>query len=95
MRGCPYLVLDEPFSHFVPGSQISNILKLAGGAKIYLFRLPGFELEWFYFMNTIYQLKEVKKTQVIQYNFTEQTTGIDILHKLKKRIYLGKSGPRR
>lgn len=57
-------------------------------AKMALQELPGFELEWFYFLNTIYQLKEVKKTQVIQYNFTEQTTGIDILNKLKKQGYI-------
>lgn len=33
-------------------------------------------------------LSEVKKTQVIQYNFTEQTTGIDILNKLSKLEYI-------
>lgn len=66
--------------------------RLAGMQTVYskmaLQEIPGFELEWFYFLNSIYQLKEVKKTQVIQYNFTEQTTGIDILHKLKTLGYI-------
>lgn len=66
--------------------------RLAGMQTVYskmaLQEIPGFELEWFYFLNSIYQLKEVKKTQIIQYNFTEQTTGIDILHKLKTLGYI-------
>ncbi|NIG55702.1 MarR family winged helix-turn-helix transcriptional regulator [Chitinophaga sp. Cy-1792] len=57
-------------------------------SKMALQELPGFELEWFYFLNTIYHLKEVNKSQVIQYNFTEQTTGIDTLNKLKKLGYI-------
>lgn len=66
--------------------------RLAGMQTVYskmaLQEIPGFELEWFYFLNSIYQLKEVKKTQIIQYNFTEQTTGIDILNKLKNLGYI-------
>ncbi|MGX5819267.1 winged helix DNA-binding protein [Chitinophaga lutea] len=57
-------------------------------SKMALQEMPGFELEWFYFLNSIYHLKEVKKTQLIQYNFTEQTTGIDILNKLKGQGYI-------
>lgn len=57
-------------------------------SKMALEAIPGFELEWFYFLNSIYHLKEVKKTQIIQYNFTEQTTGIDMLNKLKKLGYI-------
>ncbi|GEP91664.1 DNA-binding transcriptional regulator, MarR family [Chitinophaga terrae (ex Kim and Jung 2007)] len=66
--------------------------RLAGMHRVYLKmalqEIPGFDLEWFYFLNSIYQMKEVKKTQVIQYNFTEQTTGIDILNKLKNLGYI-------
>lgn len=57
-------------------------------SKMALQDIPGFELEWFYFLNSIYHLKEVKKTQIIHYNFTEQTTGIDILNRLKKLSYI-------
>jgi len=57
-------------------------------AKMALQDMPGFELEWFYFLNSVYHLKEVKKTQIIQYNFTEQTTGIDILNKLNRLGYI-------
>lgn len=57
-------------------------------SKMALQEMPGFELEWFYFLNAVYQLKEVKKTRVIQYNFTEQTTGIDILNKLTRLGYI-------
>jgi len=57
-------------------------------SRMALQKIPGFELEWFYFLNSIYQLKEVKKTQIIQYNFTEQTTGIDIINRLKKLGYV-------
>lgn len=57
-------------------------------SKMALQDMPGFELEWFYFLSAIYHLREVKKTQVIQYNFAEQTTGIDTLNKLKNHGYI-------
>lgn len=60
----------------------------AAYSKMALQDIPGFELEWFYFLSSIYHLKEVKKTQIIQYNFTEQTTGIDILNRLKSLGYI-------
>ena len=66
--------------------------RLAGMQTVYskmaLQEIPGFELEWFYFLSSIYHLKEVNKTQIIQYNFTEQTTGIDTLNKLKNQGYI-------
>ncbi|MFB6456739.1 MarR family winged helix-turn-helix transcriptional regulator [Chitinophaga sp. Hz27] len=97
---CMYFLAKENnsqlFSGITPPDLDTVFAKLIGrlGAmqtaysKMALAELPGFELEWFYFLNTIYQLKEVNKSQVIQYNFTEQTTGIDMLNKLKKLGYI-------
>lgn len=87
---------SEMFSGLAPTDLDTIFAKLIGRlaamqtvySKMALQEIPGFELEWFYFLNTIWQLKEVKKTQVIQYNFTEQTTGIDMLNKLKKAGYI-------
>lgn len=66
--------------------------RLAGMQTVYskmaLQNMPEFELEWFYFLSSIYHFKEVQKTQIVQYNFTEQTTGIDTLNKLKKLGYI-------
>ncbi|WP_127128026.1 MarR family transcriptional regulator [Pseudoflavitalea rhizosphaerae] len=97
---CMYFLAKESNSHLFDGltpPDLDTVFaklvgRLAGMHTVYskmaLQEIPGFELEWFYFLNSIYQLKEVKKTQVIQYNFTEQTTGIDILNKLKKHGYI-------
>lgn len=97
---CIYFLAKESnsqlFSGLTPPDLNTVFAKLIGRlagmqtvySKMALQEIPGFELEWFYFLNSIYQLKEVKKTQIIQYNFTEQTTGIDILNKLKKLGYI-------
>lgn len=97
---CMYFLAKESnnqlFSGLTPPDLDTVFAKLIGRlagmqtvySKMALQEIPGFELEWFYFLNSIYQLKEVKKTQVIQYNFTEQTTGIDILNKLKNLGYI-------
>ncbi len=75
--------LDTLFTKLI--GRIANMQTVY--SKMALQEIPGFELEWFYFLNFIFQLKEVKKTQIIQYNFAEQTTGIDILNKLNKLGY--------
>ncbi|HWB91930.1 MAG TPA: winged helix DNA-binding protein [Puia sp.] len=47
--------------------------------------LPGIEPEWYYFLNTIKELYEVRKTDVISINlFLEPSTGIDILNRMIK-----------
>lgn len=46
------------------------------------------ELEWFYFMNTLYHQQESNKTDVIQYNIYGQSTGIDILNRIEKAGYI-------
>lgn len=87
---------NQLFSGLTPPDLDTVFAKLIGRlagmqtvySKMVLQEIPGFELEWFYFLSSIYHLKEVRKTQVIQYNFTEQTTGIDILNKLKKLGYI-------
>src|SRR5690606_12777526 len=38
--------------------------------------------EDFYFLNSITHLGESKKTDIIQYNFTEPATGVDVLKRL-------------
>ncbi len=42
------------------------------------------ELEWMYFLNAIYHRKEARKTDIINYNFTEQSTGNEIISRLNK-----------
>ncbi|WP_346317863.1 MarR family transcriptional regulator [Chitinophaga sp. YIM B06452] len=97
---CMYFLAKESnsqlFSGLTPPDLDTVFAKLIGRlagmqtvySKMALQEMPGFELEWFYFLNSIYHLKEVKKAQIIQYNFTEQTTGIDILSRLKKLGYV-------
>jgi len=100
MEFCMYFLAKENnsqlFSGLTPPDLDTVFAKLIGRlagmqtvySKMALQDIPGFELEWFYFLNSIYHLKEVQKTQIIQYNFTEQTTGIDTLNKLKKLGYI-------
>ena len=44
---------------------------------------PGIESEWYYFLYTINEKKEVRKTDIISYSLIlEPTTGIDILNRM-------------
>ncbi|MBO9632173.1 MAG: MarR family transcriptional regulator [Chitinophagaceae bacterium] len=97
---CMYYLARESnsklFNGLTPPDLDTQFAKLIGRlaamrtaySKMALEDLPGFDLEWFYFLNSIYHLKEVRKTQIIQYNFVEQTTGIDTLNKLKNLGYI-------
>ncbi|RQO71946.1 hypothetical protein DBR43_12040 [Pedobacter sp. KBW06] len=53
-------------------------------AKAVLKEMPGIELEWFYFMKEIDRQKEARKSDVVSAVFFEQSTGIDILNRIKK-----------
>lgn len=53
-------------------------------AKALLKEVPGIELEWFYFMNEIDQQNEARKSDVVNAVFFEQSTGIDILNRIRK-----------
>jgi DNA-binding MarR family transcriptional regulator len=47
--------------------------------------LPEIEPEWYYFLHSINELKEVRKTEIISINLLlEPTTGIDILNRMIK-----------
>jgi|SRR5690606_7321709 DNA-binding MarR family transcriptional regulator len=97
---CMYYLATESnsqlFDGLTPPDLDTTFAKLIGRlagmqtaySKMALQSMPGFELEWFYFLSSIYHLKEVKKTHIIQYNFAEQTTGIDTLNKLRKHGYI-------
>lgn len=53
-------------------------------AKAVLKEFPGIELEWFYFMKAIDQFQEARKSDIVAAVFFEQSTGIDILNRIKK-----------
>lgn len=84
------------FSGLEPPDQTSTIAKLMGrlGAilttyfKLALKEGDEVELDVFYCLNTIFHHGEVRKIDVISYNFFEQTTGIDLLNRLKKADYI-------
>ncbi|MBB2149491.1 MarR family winged helix-turn-helix transcriptional regulator [Pedobacter gandavensis] len=57
-------------------------------AKAVLKEFPGIELEWFYFMKAINSHQEARKSDVIAAVFFEQSTGIDILNRIKKAGFL-------
>ncbi|MNV79113.1 hypothetical protein D3C71_1726470 [compost metagenome] len=46
--------------------------------------MPGIELEWFYFMKEVDLRKEARKSDIVSAVFFEQSTGIDILNRIKK-----------
>lgn len=46
------------------------------------------QIEWYYFLQSIYKLKEVRKTELIQHNLAEYSTGMSILDKLKGMGYI-------
>lgn len=56
--------------------------------KMAIKELDGIELEWFYFLNAIYHRGETTKIEIINYNFVEQSTGIDILKRIKKAGFI-------
>jgi DNA-binding MarR family transcriptional regulator len=85
------------FEGMTPPDLYTTLAKLIGRvaavhnaySKIALRELNGkIELEWFYFMNAIYHRKEMRKSDVINFNFYEQSTGTDILNRISKAGYL-------
>jgi DNA-binding MarR family transcriptional regulator len=87
---------EELFGGSVPPDTNAVLAKLVGrlGAvalaysKMAIKGKIDIEIEWYFFMNTIYHQKEARKTDVITYNVIEQSTGIDILNRLKKAGYI-------
>lgn len=71
----------------------SNIAELIGKmanfhtvySKMILKELPDVEIEWFYVLNVITIKKEAKKSEIISLCLLEQSTGIDILNRMKKK----------
>ncbi len=87
---------EQLFSGIKPPDLTSTIAKLVGrlGAilstysKMALKEVGNVELDWFYCLNAIFHQGEVRKIDVITYNFLEQTTGIDLLNRLRKAGYI-------
>lgn len=55
-------------------------------SKMILKELPDVEIEWFYVLNVISIKKKAKKSEIISLCLLEQSTGIDILNRMKKRV---------
>lgn len=68
--------------------QMSKLLgRIVGIFSVYARKAAGespLQMEEFYFLNSIRFLGESKKTDIINFNFTELSTGMDILKRLKK-----------
>lgn len=54
-------------------------------ARMAIKEIPDIELEWFYLLNVISIKKAAKKTDAISLSNMEQSTGIDILNRMKKK----------
>ncbi|MDR6804882.1 DNA-binding MarR family transcriptional regulator [Dyadobacter sp. BE34] len=84
------------FSGIEPPDMTSTVAKLIGrlGAmlttysKLALKEDEEVELDWFYCLNAIFHQGEARKIDIITYNFLEQTTGIDMLNRLRKAGYI-------
>jgi DNA-binding MarR family transcriptional regulator len=57
-------------------------------SKMALGEIDKFDPEWFWFLNAIAHQKEAKKSDIINFNFYEQSTGTDILNRIKKNGYI-------
>ena len=87
---------EKLFAGLEPPDQTATVGKLIGrlGAilatyfKLALKDGEEVELDAFYCLNTIFHQGEARKIDVISYNFFEQTTGIDLLNRLKKLDYI-------
>ena len=85
------LIDDSPVEAATSGSnaQLASLINQLNAihviyAKAVLKEIPGIELEWFYFMKEIDQQKEARKSDVVSAVFFEQSTGIDIINRIKK-----------
>lgn len=75
--------------HSGSNGQLANLINQLNAihviyAKAALKEMPGIELEWFYFMKEIDRQKEARKSDIVNAVFFEQSTGIDILNRIKK-----------
>lgn len=84
------------FGGMSPPDQDTTLAKLIGRisamqiiySKMALKETDGIELEWFYFLNAIYHLREARKTDIISFHLMEHSTGVDILNRIKKAGYI-------
>ena len=87
---------ERLFSGLEPPDQTATVAKLVGRlgtmlttySKLALKEGDEVELDAFYCLNMIFHQGEARKIDVISYNFFEQTTGIDLLNRLKKADYI-------
>lgn len=87
---------ERLFSGIEPPDLTSTVGKLIGRLGAIMstyFRLAlkegeEMELDGFYCLNAIFHQGEARKIDIISYNFLEQTTGIDLLNRLKKAGYI-------
>lgn len=91
-------VADDTTSQDADSVLASLIGKISGlhttYARMAIKEIPDIELEWFYLLNVINFKREAKKTDAISLSMMEQSTGIDILNRMKKRgLITEKSDP--
>lgn len=93
------LIDDAPVEASGSDAQLASLINQLNAihviyAKAVLKEIPGIELEWFYFMKEIDQQKEARKSDVVSAVFFEQSTGIDIINRIKKAgLILERSDP--
>jgi DNA-binding MarR family transcriptional regulator len=86
----------ELFQGMAPPDSLTTLSKLirrvadihAAYSKMALSEIEGFDPEWFWFMNAIAHQKEARKSDIINFNFHQQSTGTDIINRLLKKGYI-------
>lgn len=86
--------IQQNFNGIVPPDLNTYLAKLIGRiyqivelySKIAIRSIPDlYNLDDFYFLNTIKHLELPKKTDIIHHNFAQLSSGIDVLNRLRKK----------
>jgi DNA-binding MarR family transcriptional regulator len=88
-KGRLFQGMSPPDSLTTLSKLIRRVADIHGAyAKMALREIEGFDPEWFWFLNTVAHQGEARKTDIINFNFHEQSTGTDILRRIAAQGYV-------
>src|SRR5688572_19785742 len=88
-KGKLFQGMSPPDSLTTLSKLIRRVADIHGAyGKMALREIEGFDPEWFWYLNAVAHQGEARKTDIINFNFHEQSTGTDILRRIAAQGYI-------
>jgi DNA-binding MarR family transcriptional regulator len=88
-KGKLFQGMSPPDSLTTLSKLIRRVADIHGAyGKMALREIEGFDPDWFWYLNAVAHQGEARKTDIINFNFHEQSTGTDILRRIAAQGYI-------